>query len=182
MLYLLHNQETTRLHFREILPTDFDTWLEFHKDPLTSVHWNEARESPETECIKWYDKQFHRYANNLGGMNALVEKASGKLIGHCGLLVQQVDGVTELEIGYSLLREFWHRGFATEAALKCKTYAFENNFAQSLISIISVTNIPSEKVAIKNGMSRDGITVYSNNSVTIFRITYQEWLDSKKSL
>jgi len=44
-------------------------------------------------------------------------------------------------------------GYASEAAIKCKDYAFKNNYADSLISMIHVENIGSEKVAIKNGMS-----------------------------
>ncbi|MBS1577911.1 MAG: GNAT family N-acetyltransferase, partial [Bacteroidetes bacterium] len=65
-------------------------------------------------------------------MNALIEKESGRLIGHCGLLVQTVDNITELEIAYSLLPEFWNKGYATEAASKCRDYAFENDFSDSL--------------------------------------------------
>ena len=103
-------------------------------------------------------------------MNALIEKQTGKLIGHCGLLVQTVDEVTDLEIGYSLLPTFWNKGFASEAAKKCRDFAFENNFATSLISIISVTNTPSQGVAIKNGMRIDKLTNYRGNKVIIYRV------------
>ncbi|MBS1576028.1 MAG: GNAT family N-acetyltransferase, partial [Bacteroidetes bacterium] len=78
--------------------------------------------------------------------------------------------ITELEIAYSLLPEFWNKGYATEAASKCRDYAFENDFSDSLISIISLTNIPSEKVALKTGMSVDKKTIYHHNEVNIFRV------------
>ncbi|CAM1373711.1 GNAT family N-acetyltransferase [Tenacibaculum xiamenense] len=179
MEYILKDQETERILFRQINLSDFDDWLEFHKSPLTSIHWNSELESPEMECKKWYDKQFHRYENNLGGMNAMIEKQSGELIGHCGLLIQTVDEKTELEIGYSLLPKFWKRGFASEAAVKCRDYAFENNLANSIISIISLTNKPSENVAIKNGMTVDKKTDYHGNAVNIFRIHKSEWEEIK---
>ncbi len=175
MKYLLHNQETDRILFRQIKESDFDIWLEFFKNPITSIHWVSESESPESECKNWYKKQFSRYKKGLGGMNALIEKERGKLIGHCGLLVQTVDDITELEIGYSLLPEFWNKGYATEAAKKCKKFAFKNHFSESLISIISLTNIPSEKVAIKNGMRIDKQTTYNNNPVHIFRVSKTEW-------
>jgi RimJ/RimL family protein N-acetyltransferase len=103
-------------------------------------------------------------------MNALIEKESGLLVGHCGLLVQTVEEKTELEIGYSLLPQFRNKGFATEAATKCRDFAFENEFADSLISIITVNNLPSQHVAIKVGMKRDFVSIYNNNEVYIYRI------------
>lgn len=175
MKYLLEDQETERIVFRKIKESDFNTWLEFHKNPLTSRYWISELNSPEIECRNWYEKQFYRYENDLGGMNALIEKRTGKLIGHCGLLIQIVDDEPELEIGYSILPEFWSKGYATEGAKRCKDYAFENDFSDSLISIISLTNQPSEKVALNNGMKIDKVTDYNNNRVNIFRIHKLEW-------
>jgi len=45
------------------------------------------------------------------------------------------------------------KGFASEAAIKCKEFAFENNFTNSIISMIHPDNIASKKVAIRNGMA-----------------------------
>jgi [ribosomal protein S5]-alanine N-acetyltransferase len=175
MKFLLDGKQTERLLFRKINDNDFDDWLEFHKDPATSLYWHSEKEDPETECSKWYDKQRWRYENDLGGMNALIEKSSGKFIGHCGLLVQTVDHKTELEIAYSLMPAYWGRGYASEAAEKCRDTAFENNYAASLISIISIANIPSQKVALNIGMRIDKQTVYNGNKVYVFRIEKTEW-------
>ena len=109
-------------------------------------------------------------------MNALIEKSSGQLIGYSGLLVQVVDGLTELEVAYSLLPAFRDKGFASEAAKRCQDYAFENNFTDSLISIISLSNAASANVANKNGMVIDKQTIYKENQVNIFRIYKLDWL------
>lgn len=103
-------------------------------------------------------------------MNALSHKSTNEFIGICGLLVQTVDDVQELEIGYSILPNHWKNGYATEAAVKCKEYAKVNDLTDSLISIIHVDNIPSQKVAQNNGMVLDKTTTYRNNPVHIFRI------------
>jgi RimJ/RimL family protein N-acetyltransferase len=68
------------------------------------------------------------------------------------------------------LPQFWQQGFAIEAAQKCKEFAFEHHFADSLISIIHVDNVPSQKVALKNGMHLQKTTSYKDNPVHIFRV------------
>jgi len=170
MIYLLNGQQTERLIFRNVSLNDFNEWIAFFKDPETSRHWESEKEDPGTECRKWYERQLQRYADKEGGMNALVEKISGKLVGHCGLLKQEVDGIDEVEIAWSLLPAFWNKGYATEAAMQCRNYAFENDLSASLISIISFTNRPSEKVALKVGMHLDKTTIYKHNAVNILRI------------
>ena len=175
MKYLLDGEETNRLRFRLIERSDFNSWLPFFEHPESFRYWNAQLQPPKVECKKWYDKQFGRYDADLGGMNAMIEKLSGKLIGHCGLLVQRIDNIVELEIGYSLLPEFWNIGFATEAAMKCRDVAFARNYSPSLISIISLTNKPSSRVAEKNGMTIDKQSVYYDNPVNIFRITRDKW-------
>jgi ribosomal-protein-alanine N-acetyltransferase len=173
MDYLLTGEESERLYFRKVQPSDFELWLPFHQDPSSTQHWLQTSLQPIEACQNWFDTIFYRYANHLGGMNALIEKKSGNFIGQCGLLTQTVDNFQELEIGYSLLPEFRNKGYAIEAAIKCKSFAFENDLASSLISIIHIKNKASQQVAIKNGMSWDKTTTYKNNPVDIFRVISQ---------
>ena len=170
MKYLLDNEETERLVFRKIQQSDFNLWLEFFKDPASFKYWIAKLETPEVECENWYEKQFNRYETERGGMNALVEKQTGVLIGHAGLLIQTVDDITELEVAYSLLPSGRNKGYATEAARKCMNVAFQKDYSDSLISIISLTNTPSANVAAKNGMKVEKQTIYHGNTVNIFRI------------
>ena len=66
-----------------------------------------------------------------GGM---IEKGSGELIGQCGLTYQEFNGQQVPEIGYLLRAEYWHKGYATEAAIACKEYAFNIlNFDKSIL-------------------------------------------------
>ena len=168
--YLLENQTSERLIFRKLEESDFEEWLPFYHDPKSTQYWEGLPSDPIEAARSQFDRVFERYENNLGGMNALISKETGELVGICGLLVQTVDDIEELEIGYSILPQFWLQGYAFEAAQKCKEFAFENNFADSLISIIHVDNIPSQKVAQKNGMRLDKTTTYKHNPVDIFRV------------
>lgn len=154
MKYLLTNQETERLKFRLLTPKDFNIWVDLFKaENIAKFLDLDPKLSPSGLCQKWFDKVFNRYENDLGGMNVLIDKSTNQMVGQCGLLVQTIENVERLEIGYALLPAYWGQGFALEAAIKCKHYGFENNYADSLISNIHVNNISSEKVALKNGMT-----------------------------
>jgi RimJ/RimL family protein N-acetyltransferase len=150
---------------------DFDTWLTFYHDPQSTRYWEGEPVDPVVNYQQWFDKTFYRYQQNKGGMNVLIDKQTGAFIGQCGLLVQVVDGIEELEIGYSILPPFRNQGYAAEAASACRQYAFANRLADSLISIIHEQNIPSQTVALKTGLIADKRTIYANNPVIIYRIS-----------
>tara|TARA_R110000737_G_scaffold77106_4_gene108067 strand:- start:2741 stop:3262 length:522 start_codon:yes stop_codon:yes gene_type:complete len=168
--YVMFNKESERLLFKKVTQSDFESWLPFHQEPLSSQYWSGIPKDPITACKEQFSRMFERYEEQSGGMNALFSKETNKLIGLAGLLVQHVNNKEELEIGYSILPEYWRQGYAFEAAKKCKEVAFENKWAESLISIIQVNNIPSQKIALKNGMYIDFSTTYKDNPVRIFRI------------
>ncbi|MEN8929050.1 MAG: GNAT family N-acetyltransferase [Flavobacteriales bacterium] len=154
MNYLLAGEETERLHFRLLTGNDYENWLPFFAgENVAKFLLMDPSLSQKELCDKWFEKSNMRYEKNLGGMNALIDKKSGEFIGQCGLLIQTIEEVDYLEVGYSILPKYWGKGFATEAAIKCKEFAFENNFANSLISIIHKENIGSRKVALNNGMT-----------------------------
>jgi RimJ/RimL family protein N-acetyltransferase len=155
---------------------DFDTWIRlFHEPEVGGFLGMQHINSPREQCEEWFRRQEERYEKGLGGMNVLIHKTTNEMIGQCGLLVQQVDGLTELEVAYSILPQHWRMGFASEAAQKCRDYAFENRFSDSLVSIIHVDNIKSEKVVVKNGMSLSKATTFLGMPVNVFRIKRTEW-------
>ncbi len=169
---LLDGVVTERLFFRKLRPSDFEHWLPFHQDCRTSAYWQGLPQDPMEACRQDFERTFHRYENGLGGKLALISRDTWELMGLAGLLRQEVEQQAELEIAYSLLPKFWKRGFATEAAKKCMEVAIESGLARSLISIIQIENIPSQKVAENIGMRLEKTTLYDQNQVAIYRINY----------
>ncbi len=171
MRYLLDGQKSERLDYRKLEETDFVWWAEFSSNSEAIRYFEFSKNINSFDfCRLWFNKVFYRYENDKGGHNVLIERETGNPVGMCGLLVQEVDGIIELEIGYSLHPAFWGKGFATEAARKCRDFAFENNFAESLISIIHVNNSQSAKVAQRNGMLLEKTTIHKGIPVNIFRV------------
>src|SRR6056297_826053 len=140
MNFLLDGEPTERLLFRTIVTSDYKEWLPFHN-------------KPEIACHLQFNAIFKRYEQGLGGMNALICKKTDSSIGLCGILIQEVNQIQELEIGYSILSANWRNDYATEAAQKCKESAFENEWAPQLISTAHVHKVPSKMVAPKLGMN-----------------------------
>lgn len=171
MNYLLLDQETDRLCFRALVKEDFNSWVPFFEDKEILTYFGiDTNLSQEQLCENWFAKVFYRYKNNLGGMNAIILKETGALVGQCGLLIQTVEGKDRLEVGYSLLPQYRGFGYGTEAAVKCKEFAFKNSLAEALMSMVHVDNKASEKVALKNGMQLESVIEYDGMMAKIYTI------------
>lgn len=146
--------ETKRLYLRELQPSDREALSKILQDEQTMYAYEGA--FSDTEVQAWLDKQLKNYQRNGFGLWAAVLKETGEMIGQCGLTWQELTGEQVLEIGYLFQRAFWHKGYASEAAMACKNYAFEMLQADEVFSIIRDTNVPSQRVAERNGMTRCG--------------------------
>lgn len=144
--------ETERLYLRELTQEDYPSLCRILQDEETMYAYEGA--FCDKEVQEWLDRQISRYRRWGFGLWAVVLKETDQMIGQCGLTMQPWKGEEVLEVGYLLERNFWHRGYATEAARACRDYAFEVLQAKEVCSIIRDTNLASQKVAIRNGMCR----------------------------
>ncbi|MGZ4044336.1 MAG: GNAT family N-acetyltransferase [Bacteroidia bacterium] len=166
------NLESERLVTRWLTLNDINAWADFFKDE-ESVKFLPVTEllSPGERSKFWIEKQLKRYADKKFGLQALIDKETGEFIGQCGLLMQEVDGKTEIEVGYHIFRKNWGQGYAPEAAKLFIDYAFKNNITNTIISIIHCQNLKSQRVAEKNGLIKLKQTAWSDLDVTIYGIT-----------
>ena len=101
----------------------------------------------------WLHKCLEGYQIWGFGPYAVVEQNSQNIIGYCGLFFcPDIDGQSEVEIGYRLARSAWGRGYATEAAKAVRDFALTTLGIQRLIAMIDPSNIASIRVAEKIGM------------------------------
>ena len=105
------------------------------------------------DAEEWIQKNMRRYAEDGVGGWALVLKPDDKFAGYCGLVRREVDGAKEIEVGYAIARNAQGRGVATEAARACMNYAFTTLGEERVISLIRPDNLPSHRVAERNGMA-----------------------------
>lgn len=143
--------ETERLYLRHFEADDAAALHEIFSDAETMRFYPAPFTIEQTHT--WISRNQNRYKADGFGLWAVCLKDTDEVIGDCGLITQIINGEAEVEIGYHIHKRYWSKGFAAEAALKCKEYGFQQLKKNKLVSIIAPNNIQSIKVAEKIGFT-----------------------------
>lgn len=171
--------ETERLILREFTPEDFDALFQILSDPETMQHY--PKPFDEQKVRGWIEWNIENYQVFGFGLWAVVLKETGKLIGDCGITMQNIGGKIKHEIGYHICRNHWRRGYAKEAACRCRDWVFENTPFQTIYSYMKYTNIGSYSTAIANGMRLvDEFDDEVNTVTRVYGITRSQWLELRQ--
>lgn len=144
--------ETDRLILRGWTPKDAGDLYEYAKDPDVGPHagWKPHDDVKESKQI--IDELFR--ANETW---AIVEKESGKVIGSIGLEPDKYrPEIRSREMGYSLAKASWGKGYMTEAAKRIMKYAFDELNLQILMIRTGDKNLRSRRVIDKCGFTYEG--------------------------
>ena len=162
---------TERLTTRFLVPDDIKPWTSFFedKDAIQYFPWV-GNDSNEERSQQWIERQLARYKEKRYGLQALINKETKEFVGQCGLITQEVDGKKELEVGYHIFKKYWGNGYAPEAAKAFFDYGFKYKQAPSIISLIDIRNIKSQRVAEKNGLTREKQIRWMDMDVFIYRM------------
>jgi RimJ/RimL family protein N-acetyltransferase len=164
---------TPRLILRDFVPKDADALALVISDAETMRYYPAAFDHAEVEA--WITRNRKRYQRDGHGLWAMCLKESGELIGDCGLIKQVVDDQEEIEIGYHVRRDHWRKGYASEAAHACLELGFKQLNAARLVSLIRPENLPSQRVAEKNGMRVWKEVLWHGLTHRVYVIERTEW-------
>jgi ribosomal-protein-alanine N-acetyltransferase len=143
--------ETERLILRHPLESDIEPLVALWCDPEVTRYLGgprdqtAIRESLEPAVQSPFPEEYDLWA--------AVDRKSGKVVGHCGLLDKEIEGKTEIELVYVIAHTSWGKGYATEIAQALENYAFNELGLEHLVALIEPENKASEKVASKVGMT-----------------------------
>lgn len=155
---------TPRLGARKILWTDVDALLGVYGDREV-VRWvGDGQPLERALCEKWVAVTHRNYATRGYGMLALVERASGVVVGFCGLV--HPDGQDDAEIKYAFHRSHWGQGFATEAASALLAYGASHCGLAEIMATTAPENLASHHVLLKAGMQRGVLKEYPDGTFT----------------
>jgi [ribosomal protein S5]-alanine N-acetyltransferase len=156
--------ETPRLRARHLEPGDVDRMLAVYGDPAV-VRWvGDGKPLTRADCETWVEVTHRNYAARGYGMVALVERASGAVVGFCGLV--HPGGQEEAEIKYALHRDWWGKGLATEAAVALLAYGASRFGLTHVIATTAPENEASHRVLLKAGMERGELRREDDSSLT----------------
>ena len=110
------------------------------------------------------------------GFWAVVDKASGMVIGDAGL-AQTIHG--EVEMGYTLGRAWWGAGRGTQAAGLCVRAAFDELEITALRALVEAPNRGSRHVLEKLGFVQDGVTMAFDREHLVYRLLRADWRASR---
>ena len=154
--------ETERLVLRKPVLEDAEAALALLTDPvamefLGGVH-PDAAADPEFAVRRWLE----RWDANDCGPFCVFRRADGRWLGRTGVLVWDVRTWTHTsfasagefaqpELGWALASEHWGQGYATEAALAAREWAYTERGVERLVSLIAPVNVRSHRLAQRLG-------------------------------
>jgi [ribosomal protein S5]-alanine N-acetyltransferase len=143
--------ETPRLLLRPMTAEDVPALLGIFSDPKVMATFDHPPFG-QAEMERWTRRNLEHQTQYSYGLFSVILKSTGQLIGNCGLEVMEVEGIKAAELGYDFRSDYWNQGYATEAAIAVRDYAFSSLKLPYLISLMRQSNPASRRVAEKVGM------------------------------
>jgi ribosomal-protein-alanine N-acetyltransferase len=116
---------------------------------------------------------------------ALIEAQSGRIVGAGSVqhLRREAEPVADLEllranpleIGWRLHPDFWHQGFASEAAVRMAAFAFEDLAVAELLAVRHPDNAASARVMDRLGMRLRGLEPWYGRTLATHVIDLAAW-------
>lgn len=166
------NLETERLVLRRFTNDDaeavFNNWTS-DSEVSKYMRWEHHKniEETKTKINDW----LNRYSNNNFYQWAITFKGSDEPIGAIGLFVVNESDMCG-DFGYSISRNYWGRGVASEALKAVLKFAFETVGFNRIESYHSLNNPASGKVMLKAGMKLEGLARQKYKSNVGFEDSY----------
>lgn len=151
--------ETARLIIRIWEERDRAPYAKFLGDPIARKYFRNVIDA--TTANQWIDGYIDTLTATGFGWCAVERKSDGALIGDAGLdLIDEpsratMRGAPLVEAGWTVGRDYWGQGYATEAGAACLQYAWDHHGLREVVAAAHRDNLASHRVMEKIGMRRD---------------------------
>ena len=174
---LIMELQTERLILRSFREEDVDAMAELFANP-DFMRFSLGVFTERKTTVEFIEKVMGWDRDGIPSQFAVVSRGEHAAIGYCGFHHHpELPG--EIEIGYRLHPDYWNRGLITEAAHAVRDHAFADLKLPRVISLIHPENIPSRRVAEKNGMKVEKEITFRGFPTLVFAITREQWLANR---
>ncbi|QPC98678.1 MULTISPECIES: GNAT family N-acetyltransferase [Qipengyuania] len=175
--------ETERLILRTIDEGDAVEQDRLLNTPAVMERLGGVKELHEIEAK--HAKSRALYAQEGFSFLFMIEKATGEMVGHCG--IKRVDNplasnLGDHEVGWLVREDRWRRGYAEEAMRAVLDWAFGRVDAPHVVALTSDLNVASWKLMEKLGMVRrkdldfdDPAYPPEDRTTILYSITKEQW-------
>lgn len=159
--------ETKRLILREFLLSDAKDIYELNLDPEVIQYTGDISFADIPDALAFLHRYDHYQTYGFGRW-AVVRKSDSSFLGWCGL--KYTEDLDEFDIGFRFKKEFWNKGYATEAARKCMEVGIDQFKIKKIHGRCMEENTASRVVLGKIGLKYIGhkfedrakLLIYSN--------------------
>jgi RimJ/RimL family protein N-acetyltransferase len=151
---------TERLVLRPFQPDDLDALVAIHAEE--SFWWYPRRGAMAAEETgAFLETVLRRYEDDGFGIEAVIERASGTMIGWAGLAVPHFlpQILPAVEVGWRLSGPYRGRGLATEAGAAAVEFGFAAAGLECIVSLYEPENVASGRVMQRLGFTHRLTTV-----------------------
>jgi [ribosomal protein S5]-alanine N-acetyltransferase len=166
--------QTPRLILRSFRKEDVDAMAALFANP-DFMRFSLGAFTERKQTVAFIEKVMDWDRDGLPSQFAAITRGENAIVGYCGFYHHaEVPG--EIEIGYRLPPDYWNRGLMTEAARAVRDHGFRDRKLSRVISLIHPENIPSRRVAEKNGMAIEKQITFRGFPALVYAMTLEEWL------
>jgi RimJ/RimL family protein N-acetyltransferase len=173
---------TERLLMRRWRDSDLEPFAELNADDETMEFFPATLDRAASDAFA--ERIEARFESQGYGLWALELTGTGEFIGYTGLnpMPAGVPGAGGMEVGWRLRKQFWHHGYATEAARAALQVAFGGARLPEIWSMTAILNEPSQAVMRRLGLVRHGFFEHPAVPVgsplrphVVYHLARQDW-------
>ena len=168
---------TPRLILRSFRQEDVDAMAQLFANP-DFMRFSLGVFTERKQTVAFIEKVMGWDRASIPSQFAVFPRGEDAIAGYCGFF-RHAEVPGEIEIGYRLHPDYWNRGLITEAARAVRDHGFRDWKLSRVISLIHPENIPSRRVAEKNGMKVEKEITFRGFPTLVYAISRQEWLANR---
>jgi [ribosomal protein S5]-alanine N-acetyltransferase len=165
--------ETERLLLRKFTTDDKEALFKIFNDG-GKIHKTDKHGPLNDNYVREYIRKIIEHYEKYGfGVWIIVEHSTNNIIGYCGIkkiTINNNDNEKKNGLSYRIHKDFWNKGFATEAVRAVLDYAFNALKLSEVVACILNDNVASKSVAKKVGLKYLNDCIYNDEAYCLYTV------------